>query len=406
MKSMFMALQVTAARAMCPYFDMGTPATDMAEVPDSQTYDKAVRELNIRDVMDDLEVLMTHSQSCWPADFDHYGPLFIRNAWHCSGTFRTSDGMGGCSGGRSRYEPERSWEDNTNLDKARALLAPVKIKYGDGLSWGDLFVLAGTTAIKQMGGPVSEFCAGRIDAVDGTESLTLGPSPQQERVAPCEVQGKCEQPVGTTTIGLIYVNPEGPAKELEDGAMVQDPDPAKSAIEIRDVFGRMGMNDTETVALIGGGHAFGKCHGACPRSAGFPPKENIDHPWIGHCGTGKGADTVTSGIEGPWTTTPTKWSNKFFTGLREHEWEKHFGPGGKWQWRISGAQGPLADVMRLTTDMALKYDSEYSKIVDKYAADLEVLNRAFDAAWFKLTHRGGRWSREQKCISLADPILV
>lgn len=405
MKSVFVALYAGMAAATCPYLEMGTPPADMAAVPDMPTYDKALQELDLQDVMDDLDALMTHSQSCWPADYGHYGPLLIRNAWHCAGTFRSTDGMGGCAGGRSRFEPERSWEDNTNLDKARALLAPIKMKYGDALSWGDLFVLAGTTAIKTMGGPASEFCAGRIDAVDGTESLPLGPSPQQEKVAACQKNGKCKSPLGATTVGLIYVNPEGPAKELIDGTLVPDPDPKKSALEIREVFGRMGMNDTETVALIGGGHAFGKAHGACPLSAGLPPNENIAHPWIGHCGTGMGPDTVTSGIEGPWSTTPTKWSNEFFTALQDWKWEKHFGPGGKWQWRIVNASGPLSDVMRLTTDIALLHDDTYAQIVADYAKDQTALDMAFDAAWFKLTHRGGRWSPAKKCISFSSDAI-
>eukprot|EP00929_Paragymnodinium_shiwhaense_P083057 TRINITY_DN440_c0_g1_i2.p1 TRINITY_DN440_c0_g1~~TRINITY_DN440_c0_g1_i2.p1 ORF type:complete len:418 (+),score=69.34 TRINITY_DN440_c0_g1_i2:71-1324(+) len=400
--SLVAGLQPWHAVAECPYLHMGTPPADMDHVPDMPSYDKALSELNLEDVMDDLEALMTHSQDCWPADYGHYGPLFIRMAWHCAGTYRTSDGMGGCAGGRQRFEPERSWEDNVNLEKARALIAPIKMKYGDGLSWGDLMVLAGTAAIRQMGGPATQFCAGRIDAPDGTESLPLGPSKQQEKVAPCDKDGNCGAPLGATHVGLIYVNPEGPVTELADGSHVPVPDPAKSAVEIRDVFARMGMNDTETVALVGGGHAFGKCHGACPRSAGFPPKENIDHPWIGRCGTGKGADAVGSGLEGPWTTTPTKWSNEFFTALRDYEWEKYFGPGGKWQWRVKGATGPMANVMRLTTDIAFVHDDAYKTIVDKFATDISTLNGAFDAAWFKLTHRGGRWSPAKKCISLVD----
>lgn len=382
----------------CPFFHVGTPREDKAYVPDMPTYDAALRELDFHEVVADLKVLMTHSQECWPADYGHYGGLFIRLAWHCAGTYRSTDGMGGCAGGRIRFEPERSWADNVNLDKARSLLVPIKMKYGDGLSWGDLIVLAGTVAIKHMDGPVTKFCAGRIDSVDGTESLTLGPSKQQDKVAPCKDGVNCTAPLGASELELIYVNAEGPLMKLKDGSHVPEPDPAKSAVEIRDVFHRMGMNDSETVALIGGGHAFGKCHGACPRSAGVPPKENMDYPWLGQCGSGKGADTVTSGIEGPWTTTPTKWSNEFFRVLRDHSWEKHFGPGGKIQWRIPGAKGALAEVMRLTSDVAFLYDDSYKALVDKFSSDPQALDAAFDAAWYKLTHRGGRWSPEKKCM--------
>jgi len=284
-----------------------------------------------------------------------------------------------------------------NLDKARALLAPIKIKYGDALSWGDLIVLSGTVAIAHMGGPVTTFCTGRIDSIDGTESLPLGPSPQQDRVSPCPNGVNCTAPLGPSQLEAIYVNPQGPVKRLIDGSYVPDPDPVKSAADIRDVFGRMGMNDTETVALIGGGHAFGKCHGACPRSAGLPPRENINHPWIGHCGSGKGPDTVSSGIEGPWTTTPTKWSNEFFRYLRDYTWEKHFGPGGAIQWRIPGPKGALAGLMRLTTDVAFLHDKAYKAIVDTFASDQAALDDAFGTAWFKLTHSGGRWSPQARC---------
>jgi len=392
--------------ATCPYLHMGTPPEDKADVPDMPAYDQALAKLDFQAVIGDLERLMTDSQDCWPADFGHYGGLFIRMAWHCAGTWRISDGIGGCAGGRQRFEPERSWEDNVNLDKARALVAPIKLKYGDGLSWGDLIVLAGTIAIKHMGGPVSNFCAGRIDSLDGTESLPLGPAPQQEKLAPCEENGLCKAPLGTSTLELIYVNPEGPVLKLADGSLVPDPDPVRSAKDVRDIFNRMEFNDTETVALVGGGHAFGKCHGACPRSPGQPPSQNINYPWIGHCGTGKGADTVTSGIEGPWTTTPTKWSNEFFKVLRHYPWERHFGPGGKWQWRIPNATGELASVMRLTTDVAFMADDAYRKIVDEFASNLDALEAAFDAAWFKLTHRGGRWSPETKCIDLHSGVQI
>jgi len=392
------ALPMAAAGAPCPGMRYGTPPENFARVPELPVYDAALRDLDLAAVMKDLEKLMTTSQDCWPADYGHYGPLFIRLAWHCSGSYRNTDGHGGCAGGRQRFEPERSWADNTNLDKARALLWPIKEKYGDGLSWGDLFTLAGTTAIHTMGGPIKEYCAGRLDSPDGTDSLDLGPSPQQEKLAPCAVNGTCKKPLGSTTVGLIYLNPEGPVVKGPDGTWAPDPNPASSALDIRDAFGRMGMNDSETVALIGGGHAFGKTHGACPLGPGKSPLEDGVNPWQGLCGTGKGADAFTSGFEGPWTTNPTLWDNEFFRVLRASTWEKHIGPGGHWQWRVQSANGALSKVMRLTSDVALLHDEKYAAIVKEYAENIEAFNEAFSAAWFKLTTDGGMWSKEKKCV--------
>jgi len=361
--------------------------------------------LDLEAVKADLLKLFTESKECWPADFGNYGPFFIRLAWHCSGSYRKTDGKGGCAGGRQRFEPERSWADNTNLDKARALLVPIKEKYGAGLSWGDLFTLAGTTAMRSMGTPIKQFCAGRIDSCDGTDSLDLGPSPQQEKDAPCAINGKCKKPLGTTTVGLIYLNPEGPIKyNWWTGAWAPNPDPKQSVQDVRDSFSRMDHDDRDTVALIGGGHAFGKSHGACPKGPGESPKEAYKNlrpgeiPWAGLCGTGKGNDTFTAGFEGPWTTNPLKWDNEFYKNLLNHQWEKFIGPGGKWQWRIKNpCSVDEAKLMRLTSDLSLVEDEKYLAIVKEFAGNMSSFEEAFDTAWTKLITKGGSWSSQRKC---------
>lgn len=365
--------------AACP--GIGEPPRDHPQVQrrslSARRLASAVDAIDFTSVKEDLKVLMTTSDEMWPSDYGHYGPFFVRLSWHNAGSYRLIDGRGGADGGRQRFAPEAEWPDNGNLDKARALLAPIKNKYGSGLSWGDLFVLAGTTAIEFMDGPVLGFCGGRIDDDDGSASAPLGPTPEQEALLPCPVQGDCPAPLGQTTLGLIYVNPEGPMGQ---------PDPVGSAPQIRGTFGRMNMNDTETVALIGGGHAFGKTHGACAS----PP-----------CGTGKGADAVTAGFEGPWTTTPTKWSNNYFTNLLANEWEKVMGPGGHWQWKPAGASikapAPFVDaskfpagtqdVIMLTSDVSLTKDSAYLKIVKQFAEEPAALDEAFSHAWYKLMSR-------------------
>merc|ERR1719188_842698 len=260
------------APGSCENIFQGTPPSDEQAVPTAEAYATALKELDMAQVAADMDALLVDSKECWPADGPNYGPFMVRLAWHCSGTYRNSDNVGGCGGGRQRFEPERSWPDNTNLDKARALLAPVKAKYGAGLSWGDLFTLAGTTALRSMGTPIKQFCAGRVDSADGTDSLALDPSAEQEKTAPCPVNGKCERPLGSTTVGLIYLNPEGPVSNIS-GEWLPNPDPKLSAADVRDSFKRMDHDDRDTVALIGGGHAFGKGHGACPDGPGSSPKE-------------------------------------------------------------------------------------------------------------------------------------
>ncbi|KAF1783187.1 Peroxidase [Phytophthora cactorum] len=351
-----------ARRHHCPFgYDSVAAVHQVDRQISSELYDAhSCGVIDYELVKEDLLHLMTDSQDFWPADFGHYGGLFIRLAWHCNGSYRRADGRGGCDGGRIRFNPERSWADNTNLDKALDLLEPIKLKYGDALSWGDLIVLSGNVAIESMGGPVLGFCGGRRDDADGTSSLQLGPTPEQESVAPCAVDGQCKEPLGPTTMGLIYVNPEGP---------MGNPDPVGSVVDVRDTFERMGMNDRETVALIGGGHAFGKTHGACPTGPGPDPTQDPLNPWPGTCGEGalkgKGNNTFTSGFEGAWSFTPTKWGNGYFKGLTNFEWEKFDGPGGHVQWR------PVPDttppVRMLTADIALLHDASYHNISLEFA---------------------------------------
>merc|ERR1719186_163530 len=272
---------------------------------------KAMESLDVDAVKEDIKKVLTDSQPFWPADYGNYGPFFIRMAWHMSGTYRQSDGRGGISGGRQRFLPEKSWEDNANLDKARKLLEGIKEKYGPGLSYGDLYVLTANVALDSMGTTLkSGFCGGRIDDDDGKDSRYLGPTAEQQVMFPCkdnveELNGACEKPLGTKKIGLIYVNPEGP---LNEETREIEPIPEKSVVTIRDVFGRMGMDDSETVVLIGGGHTFGKVHGACtPKN--MERKHLYPHGWYDEsaeppCGEGKGINAYTSGFEFPWTTHP------------------------------------------------------------------------------------------------------
>jgi len=376
----------------CDHIFEGTPPSDEQVVPSAEAYATALESLDITQLEADMDALLVDSKECWPADSGNYGPFMVRLAWHCSGTYRNSDGVGGCGGGRLRFEPERSWPDNTNLDKARALVYPLKQKYGDALSWGDLFVLAGTRALIQSGAPLTRMCYGRIDEPNGEKSKILDD--------PCTpTQGQCEEPHGATTVGLIYVNPEGP-----NG----NPEPKDSVTEIRRTFGTMGHSDRATVALIGGGHTIGKAHGKCPQSAGKSPKEAFAEGvgiWEGGCGTGKGLDTTTSGFEGTWTTKPNEWDNEFFVESLDsagNGWEVHEGLGGKNQWRPSTSDKPI---FRLTSDIALLEDPSYKAIVEEFATNMTAFNIAFDEAWFKLTttNVGGAWSSNAKCDDGSNP---
>jgi len=370
--------------------DAGTPKKNSADIPSKEEYETALKSLDMEAVKKDMKELLADSKDFWPADFGNYGPFMVRLAWHCSGSYRGSDGVGGCGGGRQRFEPERSWPDNTNLDKARALVAPLKQKYGHALSWGDLFILAGTTGLRDAGAPLKQMCFGRVDEAHGKKSELLGPTALQAETHPCKVNGKCKYPLGDTTLGLVYVNPEG---------SMAVPDPKLSSFDIRQTFGIMGHSDKNTVALIGGGHAVGKGHGACPKGGGLSPKdayEKGERPWQGECGTGKGKDTATAGFEGAWTTNPLKWDNEYFKNLLDKEWEKFKGPGGHWQWRIKGSDSKL---MRLTSDIALLHDDEYTKYVKVFADDMDAFNSAFDEAWFDLTTKygSGTWADNAKC---------
>lgn len=372
------AATATGAKAGCPFLKQQQQAnqTRSFRALNEGFGDGGIPEGGYTAVKADLDSLFYDSQAFWPADFEetgtaHYGGLFIRLAWHCTGSYRESDGRGGCDGGRIRYDPEINWPDNANLDQALKLLEPIKEKYGSQLSWGDLIVLAGTQAIVEMGGPVLGFCGGRIDEADGAASLKLGPSAEQEEIGPCQsletsLQGQCLSVEGTalgpTTVGLIYVNPGGPV-----GA---EDDPIASGHDIRQAFGNMGFSDQETVALVGGGHAFGKTHGACST----PP-----------CGDGSdkgiGLNTFSSGFEGAWTVTPTVWTNDYFNNLFDFEWFLEEGPGGNNQW--APVDGP--DIMMLTSDIALSVDELYRPISLNYAADLAALEEDFAAVWYRLT---------------------
>jgi catalase-peroxidase len=365
------------------------PAADpMGEAFD---YAKEFESLDIDAVIKDLRALMTDSQEWWPADFGHYGGLFIRMAWHSAGTYRITDGRGGAGAGQQRFAPLNSWPDNTNLDKARRLLWPIKQKYGRKISWADLMVLTGNVALESMGFKTFGFAGGRADVWE-PEELYWGPEGTWLGDERYSGERQLAEPLGAVQMGLIYVNPEGP-----NG----NPDPVASAKDIRETFFRMAMNDEETVALIAGGHTFGKTHGAGdPSLIGAEPEgaaiEDQGLGWKSKHGTGFGADAITGGPEVTWSQTPTKWSNHFFENLFKYEWELTKSPAGAKQWKAKGAEATIPDAYdkskkhiptMLTTDLALRFDPAYEKISRRFYEHPDQLADAFARAWFKLTHR-------------------
>ncbi|MFZ0806148.1 MAG: catalase/peroxidase HPI, partial [Candidatus Sulfotelmatobacter sp.] len=346
-------------------------------------------------VIKDLNTLMTDSQPWWPADFGHYGPLFIRMAWHSAGTYRIGDGRGGAGSGQQRFAPLNSWPDNVNLDKARRLLWPVKQKYGKKISWADLMILAGNVALESMGFKTFGFGGGRPDVWEPEQDIFWGPEGKWLEDERYSGDRDLANPLAAVQMGLIYVNPEGPNGK---------PDPRAAARDIRETFARMAMNDEETVALIAGGHTFGKTHGAAVPAdyVGAEPEgasiENQGLGWKNKFGKGCGADTIGSGLEVTWTTTPTKWSNNFFTNLFSYEWELTKSPAGAHQWtpKNGGGKGTVPDAhdsskhhapMMLTTDLALRFDPAYEKISRRFYEHPDQFADAFARAWFKLTHR-------------------
>jgi catalase-peroxidase len=368
-------------------------AENVSPMDEDFDYAEAFESLDFEEVKADIEEALTTSQEWWPADYGHYGPLIIRMAWHSAGTYRTTDGRGGASGGTQRFSPVESWPDNANLDKARRLLWPVKRKYGRKLSWADLLVLSGNVAMESMGFETFGFAGGREDAFKPDKGVDWGPEEEMMEDKRHDEEGNLEGDLAADHMGLIYVNPEGPGGR---------PDPEESAKYIRQSFDRMAMNDEETAALIAGGHTFGKVHGAdSDENLGAPPAEApIEQQglgWENEYGDGKGADTITSGIEGPWTQSPIEWDMEYVDNLLEYEWEPHEGPGGAWQWRpkdgqLQGAAEPAHDEgsatpMMLTTDVALKRDPEYREIIERFQENPMEFGIAFAKAWYKLIHR-------------------
>jgi catalase-peroxidase len=352
-------------------------------------YAKEFEKLDYEALKNDLRKLMTDSQDWWPADFGNYGPQFIRMSWHAAGTYRLSDGRGGGGRGQQRFAPLNSWPDNVNIDKSRRLLWPIKQKYGNKISWADLLILTGNVALETMGFRTFGFAAGREDTWEPDQDVNWGSETTWLAHRPLE---GFENPLGATEMGLIYVNPEGPNA---------NGDPLSAARFIRETFKRMAMNDEETVALIGGGHTFGKTHGAAPESHKGPDPEAADLEaqglgWISNYGTGHGGDAIGSGLEVTWTQTPAQWSNHFFENLFKYEWVQTRSPGGHIQWEAKDAEAIIPDAhdpskkrkpTMLTTDLSLRFDPVYEKISRRYLENPQAFAEAFARAWFKLTHR-------------------
>jgi catalase-peroxidase len=376
-------------------------------------YVEEFNSLDLNAVVKDLHALMTRSQDWWPADFGHYGPLFIRMAWHSAGTYRIDDGRGGAGAGQQRFAPLNSWPDNANLDKARRLLWPIKQKYGRRISWADLMILAGNVALESMGFKTFGFGGGRADTWEPEQAVYWGPEAKWLADERYSGERDLERPLAAVQMGLIYVNPEGPNGK---------PDPLAAARDIRETFGRMAMNDEETVALIAGGHSFGKTHGAGDASLVGVEPEGADVEaqglgWASTFGTGKGGDAITSGLEVTWTATPTRWSNNFFQNLFGYEWELTKSPAGAHQWKPKGGAGagsvPDAhDPSRrhapamLTTDLALRFDPVYERISRRFYEHPDQFADAFARAWFKLTHRDmGPRSRYLGPLVPQEPLL-
>ena len=358
-------------------------------------YAKEFKKINLKELKKDLHKLMTNSQDWWPADYGHYGPLFIRLSWHAAGTYRTADGRGGAGTGNQRFAPLNSWPDNVNLDKARLLLWPIKKKYGKKISWADLFVLVGNVALDSMGFKTFGFGGGREDIWEPEDDIYWGSEKEWLGVNRYSGKRDLEQPLGASHMGLIYVNPQGPDA---------NPDPLLAAHDIRETFGRMAMNDYETVALVAGGHTFGKSHGAAPEShKGKEPEgatiQEQATGWNSNYNTGKGVDTISSGIEGAWTSNPIKWDMGYFENLFGYEWELTKSPAGAHQWKPK-KNGRAIDMtpdahaksvknlpMMQTTDLSLKMDSKYKPISENFHKNPDEFADAFSRAWYKLTHR-------------------
>lgn len=357
-------------------------------------YRKEFLSLNLEEIKKDIKILMTDSQDWWPADYGHYGPLFIRMAWHSAGTYRTGDGRGGGNTGNQRFAPINSWPDNANLDKARRLLWPIKQKYGNKISWADLMILTGNCALESMGFKTFGFGGGREDIWEPEEDTYWGKEKKWLEGNRYSEDKKLENPLAAVQMGLIYVNPEGPNGQ---------PSALASAKDIRETFARMGMNDEETVALIAGGHTFGKCHGAGPATNVGPEPEAADIRemglgWKNSYGSGKAGDTITSGIEGAWTPTPTKWDNTYFETMYKYDWDLVKSPAGAWQWTPTDPKAKLTvpdafdknktySPMMTTADLALRMDPKYNEISKKFYENPKLFEEAFAKAWFKLTHR-------------------